>query len=56
MDVWWTGQEVRYMCALNTDAFPGSLALVTENSLTIGTIEEIQVLYLPYAGHITGQQ
>jgi hypothetical protein len=36
-------QEVRYMCALNSDAFPNSLALVTENSLTIGTIDEIQV-------------
>lgn len=31
------------MCAFNSPAFPGSLALVTESSLIIGTIDEIQV-------------
>lgn len=34
------------MCPLNAAAFPDSLALATENSLTIGTIDEIQKLHI----------
>jgi DNA damage-binding protein 1 len=34
------------MCPLNAGAFPESLALATETSLTIGTIDEIQKLHI----------
>ena len=34
------------MCPLNAGAFPESLALATESSLTIGTIDEIQKLHI----------
>lgn len=39
-------REVAHMCPLNAAAFPDSLALATENSLTIGTIDEIQKLHI----------
>lgn len=34
------------MAEFNCDSFPDSLALATENSLTIGTIDEIQKLHI----------
>jgi DNA damage-binding protein 1 len=39
-------REVSHMCPLNAMAFPDSLALATESSLTIGTIDEIQKLHI----------
>jgi DNA damage-binding protein 1 len=39
-------KEVNYMAEFNCDSFPDSLALATENSLTIGTIDEIQKLHI----------
>lgn len=39
-------KEVNHMCPLNTEAFPGSLALANDNSLLIGTIDEIQKLHI----------
>jgi len=38
--------EVSYMCDFDCQSFPESLALATENSLTIGTIDEIQKLHI----------
>lgn len=34
------------MCDFNCPSFPDSLALATGNSLTIGSIEEIQKLHI----------
>jgi DNA damage-binding protein 1 len=39
-------KEVNYMCPLNSEGYPDSLALVSENTLTIGTIDEIQKLHI----------
>ena len=39
-------KEVNHMCPLNCEAYPDSLALTTENSLIIGTIDEIQNLHI----------
>lgn len=39
-------KEVNHMCPLNCEAYPDSLALTTENSLIIGTIDEIQKLHI----------
>ena len=39
-------REVAHMCPLNSVAFSDSLALATETSLTIGTIDEIQKLHI----------
>lgn len=39
-------KEVNYMCPLNSDGFPDSLALANDSSLTIGTIDEIQKLHI----------
>eukprot|EP01126_Amoeba_proteus_P030505 TRINITY_DN3014_c0_g1_i10.p1 TRINITY_DN3014_c0_g1~~TRINITY_DN3014_c0_g1_i10.p1 ORF type:complete len:1099 (-),score=193.96 TRINITY_DN3014_c0_g1_i10:112-3408(-) len=39
-------KEVSYMCDFNCPSFPDSLALSTGNSLTIGTIDEIQKLHI----------
>lgn len=39
-------KEVNHMCPLNCEAYPESLALTTENSLIIGTIDEIQKLHI----------
>eukprot|EP00051_Salpingoeca_urceolata_P028390 m.486586 g.486586 ORF g.486586 m.486586 type:complete len:1102 (+) comp24511_c0_seq1:335-3640(+) len=38
--------EVARMCPLNADAFPESLALISKDSLTIGTIDDIQKLQI----------
>lgn len=39
-------KEVNRMCPLNCEAYPDSLALTTESSLIIGTIDEIQKLHI----------
>ncbi|CAG0895305.1 unnamed protein product [Darwinula stevensoni] len=39
-------KEVSYMCPLDAKGYPNSLVLATENSLTIGTIDEIQKLHI----------
>lgn len=39
-------KEVGCMCPLNTKGYPQSLALSNDNSLTIGTIDEIQKLHI----------
>ncbi|KAB0803831.1 hypothetical protein PPYR_00801 [Photinus pyralis] len=39
-------KEVNHMCSLNAEAFPDSLALATDTSVTIGTIDEIQKLHI----------
>lgn len=39
-------KEVNYMCPLNSEGFPDSLAVASEGSLTIGTIDEIQKLHI----------
>ena len=36
------------MSPFNSESFPDSLALATENTLTIGTIDEIQKLHIRY--------
>jgi len=39
-------KEVANMCPLNSEAFPDSLVLATDTSVTIGTIDEIQKLHI----------
>ncbi|XP_045776166.1 DNA damage-binding protein 1 [Maniola jurtina] len=39
-------KEVTHMCSLNAQAYPDSLALATVNTVTIGTIDEIQKLHI----------
>eukprot|EP00026_Physarum_polycephalum_P001286 Phypoly_transcript_01287.p1 GENE.Phypoly_transcript_01287~~Phypoly_transcript_01287.p1 ORF type:complete len:1113 (+),score=155.47 Phypoly_transcript_01287:258-3341(+) len=39
-------KEVVHMSPFNSESFPDSLALATENTLTIGTIDEIQKLHI----------
>lgn len=39
-------KEVNHMCSLNAEAYPDSLALATDGSVTIGTIDEIQKLHI----------
>uniref|UniRef100_T1J441 DNA damage-binding protein 1 n=1 Tax=Strigamia maritima TaxID=126957 RepID=T1J441_STRMM len=39
-------KEVNYMCPLNSDGYPDSLALATDCTLTIGAIDEIQKLHI----------
>ena len=39
-------REVTHMCPLNAEAYPNSLALATSESITIGTIDEIQKLHI----------
>uniref|UniRef100_A0A2P2I8S4 DNA damage-binding protein 1 n=1 Tax=Hirondellea gigas TaxID=1518452 RepID=A0A2P2I8S4_9CRUS len=39
-------KEVTYMCPLNADAYPNSLALANSEGITIGTIDEIQKLHI----------
>ncbi|KAK2168127.1 hypothetical protein LSH36_20g08004 [Paralvinella palmiformis] len=39
-------KEVSYMCPLNSDGYPDSLALANDSTLTIGTIDEIQKLHI----------
>lgn len=34
------------MCAFNSESFPESLAIATEETLTIGTVDEIQKLHI----------
>ncbi|XP_061415888.1 DNA damage-binding protein 1 [Lethenteron reissneri] len=39
-------KEVNYMCPLNSQGYPDSLALANNSTLTIGTIDEIQKLHI----------
>ncbi|CAH0728160.1 unnamed protein product, partial [Brenthis ino] len=39
-------KEVTHMCSLNALAYPDSLALATDSTVTIGTIDEIQKLHI----------
>lgn len=39
-------KEVNHMCPLNVEAYPDSLALATDSTLLIGTIDEIQKLHI----------
>ncbi|KAL1129243.1 hypothetical protein AAG570_013772 [Ranatra chinensis] len=39
-------KEVSYMCSINTEAYPDSLALANDSSVIIGTIDEIQKLHI----------
>merc|ERR1712079_437985 len=39
-------REVKHMCPLNAEAYPDSLALATDSTVTIGTIDEIQKLHI----------
>jgi len=39
-------REVKHMCPLNAEAYPDSLALATDSTITIGTIDEIQKLHI----------
>lgn len=39
-------KEVAHMCSLNAQAYPDSLALATDSTVTIGTIDEIQKLHI----------
>lgn len=39
-------KEVTHMCSLNAEAYPDSLALATDSTVTIGTIDEIQKLHI----------
>ena len=39
-------REVKHMCALNAEAYPDSLVLATDSTVTIGTIDEIQKLHI----------
>ncbi|KAF5280874.1 hypothetical protein FQR65_LT03023 [Abscondita terminalis] len=39
-------KEVNHMCSLNAEAYPDSLALATDTSVTIGTMDEIQKLHI----------
>ncbi|XP_036390837.1 DNA damage-binding protein 1 [Megalops cyprinoides] len=39
-------KEVNYMCPLNSEGYPDSLALANNCTLTIGTIDEIQKLHI----------
>ncbi len=39
-------REVKHMCPLDAEAYPDSLALATDSTVTIGTIDEIQKLHI----------
>lgn len=39
-------REVAHMCSFSTEAFTDSLALATDETLTIGTVDEIQKLHI----------
>lgn len=39
-------REVNYMCPLNSEGYPDSLALANDSTLAIGTIDEIQKLHI----------
>ncbi|KDR10581.1 DNA damage-binding protein 1 isoform X1 [Zootermopsis nevadensis] len=39
-------KEVNHMCSLNAEAYSDSLALATDSTVTIGTIDEIQKLHI----------
>ncbi|XP_060580249.1 DNA damage-binding protein 1-like [Ruditapes philippinarum] len=39
-------KEVNHMCPLNSEGYPDSLAIANDNTLTIGTIDEIQKLHI----------
>ncbi|XP_011303524.1 DNA damage-binding protein 1 [Fopius arisanus] len=39
-------KEVNHMCSLNAESYPDSLALATDSTVTIGTIDEIQKLHI----------
>ncbi|XP_065339552.1 DNA damage-binding protein 1 [Cloeon dipterum] len=39
-------KEVNHMCSLHAEAYPDSLALSNDNTMTFGTIDEIQKLHI----------
>lgn len=39
-------KEVNHMCALDTEKYPDSLALVSDSGISFGTIDEIQKLHI----------
>lgn len=39
-------KEVNYICTLNSDSFKECLALVNDNTLTIGSLDKIQMLHI----------
>jgi DNA damage-binding protein 1 len=39
-------KEVNYICTLNADSFKDSLALVDDNTLTIGSLDQLQMLHI----------
>ncbi|KAL1918136.1 uncharacterized protein VTP21DRAFT_3402 [Calcarisporiella thermophila] len=39
-------REVSYLCPFNSPSFPNSLAITSEEGMTIGTIDEIQKLHI----------
>ncbi|XP_059472612.1 DNA damage-binding protein 1 [Neocloeon triangulifer] len=39
-------KEVNHMCSLHAEAYPASLALCTDSTMTFGTIDEIQKLHI----------
>ncbi|XP_014257625.1 DNA damage-binding protein 1 isoform X2 [Cimex lectularius] len=39
-------KEVNYMCSINTDVYPDSLAIANDTLVAIGTIDEIQKLHI----------
>ncbi|XP_027838000.2 DNA damage-binding protein 1-like isoform X1 [Aphis gossypii] len=39
-------RKVNYMCSLNTKSYPNSLAIATDTSIIIGTIDEMQKLHV----------
>ena len=38
--------QVKHMCPLSTEVYKDSLALATDSTVTIGTIDEIQKLHI----------
>ena len=45
-------KEVKHMCPLNSEEYRDSLALATDTTVTIGTIDEIQKLHIRYCTYI----
>ena len=39
-------REVNHMCSFNSESFPDSLAVASDSTLTIGTIDDIQKLHI----------
>jgi DNA damage-binding protein 1 len=45
-------KEVKHMCPLNSEEYRDSLALATDTTVTIGTIDEIQKLHIRFGTYI----